>query len=222
LASNRATAAKTSHTLWIHTLSRTLSNHASSHLSKASLARLLQPTICFKILKALPFGEIIYDSDQSTRYDSSTKVGLTIAEIMLDYHRPNTPELDEKQAIKNDSSLSSSGLVLFSLHHNTPSASLSTVGFPTPPRKKSSKRSKINPDQEEDQEEEEREEATLFIPTTAHDLRFIRPGVEVWVWEPVQEVVLPALASSALEAEDGKEDDEIRRALLCSRFAFML
>lgn len=178
------------------------------------------------MIEVLSFGELAAESSLSledndpvgtSAFRQGNKIGLAVCQIMRQYHQCASPSL-EKDGVAE----ASSGLVAFSFHLQTTSTTIPTLHFPTPPRPK---RSYTRMDGGEEADPNPEEHAQLYLPTTAHDLRFIQPDAEIWVWEPVHEIIL-SQTSSAKEAEVGMVEEqgegEVKRALLCSRFAFML
>lgn len=123
------------------------------------------------------------------------------------------------------------GLVAFSLHlHPTATAAAASTAAGAPP---------VLPPATSKHSTEKRPAGgcSLFLPSNPHDLRFLREGVEVWVWAPYEEVVLDAgkveegneaglgdgmdVDGGAGGASGGSEGRETV-ALVCSRFGVLV
>jgi hypothetical protein len=175
-ASGLLSSARTSQTLWLHSISRQLSTQTHSHaLARPLLAKLLQPSLRLTVLEVLPFGSTRSCPPTTTtpthRHSGESKIVLTNCRLLLsssasedDGNEEELPETDLQ------------GLVLFSLHEHPPASSQPIF---LPPRKRHSK------DHNDDDDTR-----NVFLPSNPHDLRFVQVGAEVWVWDPCYEVVL--------------------------------
>ncbi|GAA5901415.1 hypothetical protein JCM5296_003004 [Sporobolomyces johnsonii] len=193
-ASSVLASARTEQALWLHDLSRHLSTlTASGPLSHTQLANALQPAVRLFILE-LPSSDAQEDDSTASRTDRTRDRRTVLAFCKLDVsdladardETPSTPERDLQ------------GLVLFSLHER-PSAPSSSVVVPPPHHDRSRTTSR-----------------SVFVPANPHDLGLLRPGSEVWVWEPFHEVTLVGSdsgawairPSGALDEGKGEEEGE--------------
>lgn len=134
------------------------------------------------------------------------------------------------------------GWVLFSLHHQITPAPNSASVLPTPPRKKprtettpfgsdpvsptpgngtagwrqveKATAAKEGPDQAA--------EFAHVLPIHALDLRFLVEGAQVWVWEPTRELNILQQNVPGSEIAEEVRGRPHRKALLVSRFLFVL
>ncbi|GAA5853018.1 hypothetical protein JCM9279_003785 [Rhodotorula babjevae] len=190
-------ATRTDHTLWLHDMSRRLASASSSSATSTSvagglmldeLAQALKPAIRLVVVDvpSSALGDEPGAGASSTvsdrRRGAAQKTVLARCRIVLppSITRPPTstppPETDDLV-----------GLVLFSLHERSGATSSAASSVPPPPPapppppsspSKRTTTSRTRP-------------RSLVIPTVPPDLRWVRPGAEVWVWDPYREVVLP-------------------------------
>lgn len=129
------------------------------------------------------------------------------------------------------------GVVAFSLHLHpaaTAAAASSTAGGAPP----------VLPPPASKHSTQKRAAASLFLPSHQHDLRFLRAGVEVWVWGPYEEVVVGTGETRGTSGGEGEAVEEEGRevgetasgrsggsqgsegrvavALVCSRFGVLV
>ncbi|GAA5966571.1 hypothetical protein JCM21900_005508 [Sporobolomyces salmonicolor] len=197
-ASSVLSAARTEQALWLHDLSRQLATLVSSGpLSRSQLANILQPAVRLFILE-LPSLSAQEDdpaaSSINRRRDRRTALALCRLDVS-DLADPPPTDLDETLPTSAAPQRDLEGLVLFSLH-SSPSAPSSSRPLPAAPGNPSRTTSR-----------------SLFVPSNPHDFRLLRPGSEIWVWEPFHEVTLAASASAdwairSRGAEDKRQGEE--------------
>ena len=154
-----------------------------------------------RVLETLPLRTA---TDPSRPWDVSKTV-LTRCRLLLDLAASSPPPFSPSPASPTSSNAptassssqdtqdaSLTGLVLLSLHANPPSSSLSHVRSIPPPFLPTRKRDPGGATATQDA-------ATLFFPANAHDLSFVCPGIEVWAWDPMNEVELPEDGAVARE-----------------------
>lgn len=201
-------AVRTDHTLWLHDMSRRIASASSTTSTSASvggglaldeLAQALKPAIRLVVvdIPSSSSGDELGTGARATTPDRRRGVGqksvLARCRIVLppSITRPPTssPPTESDDLV---------GLVLFSLHERSSSAASAIPPPPPPapppppssPTKRGTTTSRTRP-------------RSLIIPTVPPDLRWIRPGAEVWVWDPFREVVLP-------RPRDDEGDDDWR------------
>ncbi|BGP51446.1 hypothetical protein JCM10450v2_007388 [Rhodotorula kratochvilovae] len=198
-ASAALAAARTAQTLWLHDMCRALSA-AEGARTREELAAELGPAVRVLVLEVLAWERAAGEPAAGGR-DRRRERRTVLARCRLllpPSAGPPTDAEDDPPAAERDTT----GLVLFSLHER-PSSSSSSSAVPAPsPTKRTGPATSP---------------AGLFVPTTAHDLRFVRPGAELWAWEPVREVVLSARAEdwrvappAARTHEVEEENEEVR------------
>ncbi|TKA54750.1 hypothetical protein B0A53_02559 [Rhodotorula sp. CCFEE 5036] len=172
-ASSLLSAARTEQTLWLHDFSRRLAATAStSNGRRTTTATTTLAADLRPDLRLKVLQVLSFGNDEADSFMTS------------DRRRERRTTL--------------AGLVLFSLHdHHFGGSSTSSVPLPSPTKRP-------RPDSDSDPSSSSSSSSTartLAVPTIPPDLRLIRPGVEVWVWEPFHEVTL-------LGAEDVRFDEE--------------
>ncbi|GAA5933491.1 hypothetical protein JCM1841_001330 [Sporobolomyces salmonicolor] len=196
-ASSVLSAARTEQALWLHDLSRQLATLVSSGpLSRSQLANILQPAVRLFILE-LPSLRAQEDdrATSSINRPRDRRTALALCRLdVSDLTDPPLTDLDETLPMSAVPQRDLEGLVLFSLH-SSPSALSSSRPIPAP----------RNPSRTTSR--------SLFVPSNPHDFRLLRPGSEIWVWEPFHEVTLAASASAdwairSRGAEDKREGEE--------------
>lgn len=207
-ASSLLSAARTEQTLWLHDFSRRLAQLSSASSSAAStaptsngrttttLAAELRPDLRLRVLQVLSFGTDEADSFMTSDRRRERRTTLAVCRLLVvrDRDRPAEHVPDPASSKGEPSTRETQGLVFFSLHdhHFSGGGSTSMSSVSLPSATKNLRSGATNNDSSA---------RTLAVPTIPPDLRSIRPGVEVWVWEPFHEVAL-------LEAEDVHFADE--------------
>ncbi|KAJ8291909.1 hypothetical protein OF846_004697 [Rhodotorula toruloides] len=156
-------SSRTTHTLWLHSLSRLLSNHPST---REELLERMRPDVRLRVGEMLdPFSSVAGAALGGGGAGGGRKTLLTRCRLILPSE--STTSLADEGPRRRDLE----GLVFFSLHFSTSSSS-STTTISTSSAK-----------------QEAGQKATLVVPQNPHDLaRFVSVGREVWVWEPWGEV----------------------------------
>ena len=197
-ASSLLSAARTEQTLWLHDFSRRLaavtsapSSNSRTTTTTTTLAAELRPDLRLRVLQVLSFGNDEADSFMAPDRRRERRTTLAVCRLLVrDRDRP----ADAASSKGEPTTRETQGLVLFSLHdHHSAGSSTSSVPLPSP-----TKRPRTDSDPSSSSSSTAR---TLAVPTIPPDLRLIRPGAEVWVWEPFHEVKL-------LGAEDVRFDDD--------------
>ncbi|KAI5480039.1 hypothetical protein MNV49_002004 [Pseudohyphozyma bogoriensis] len=172
-ASAALSSARTDHTLWLHTLSRTLTDQFS-HLTRPLLDKLLQPAIRLLVLETLPLGA---GAGSAAKPWEESRTILTRCRLILTHSSSDTTS--DSHVLEADME----GLVLFSLNANPPPTGIS-FGAAQPPRRKRPKST---------------ESVTIYVPTGPHDLRLVEENAEIWCWDPCYETPLPDKLGPPLE-----------------------
>ncbi|GAA5877994.1 hypothetical protein JCM16303_002808 [Sporobolomyces ruberrimus] len=186
-ASSILLASKTSHSLWLHDISRKLYSPTNSTgtttsgigRNKRELELSLEPDLKLIIL------EIMDPSSNQSEAGTGGGGGGTrgssktlFTRCRLDLSSPTSDSIDASSA-EGTVDLDMTGLVLFSLHnHRAPTSSSSSMSFSFP-------QSRPNPFDATNPKEDENERGkkrTLFIPQGSLDFRVFREGSEVWVF----------------------------------------
>ncbi|KAK4704304.1 hypothetical protein P7C70_g1906, partial [Phenoliferia sp. Uapishka_3] len=179
LTANLVSSSRTDQTLWMHTLSRLiapLQAASSPPLLYLDLAKLVQPSVRLLVLSTISFPS---SSIPTSRHWEESRSVLARCRILLDPKAAASPEFTNLNSDpqSDDSEIAEEdlvGLVLFSLHLHPPSFS-NIYSVPPPFLTKTIDSRKI-------------ESAALFLPMHAHDLRFVKEGAEMWVWDPTYEI----------------------------------
>lgn len=214
-ASSLLSAARTEQTLWLHEFSRRLAAMAVPLPAPVPvLAHELAPELRVVVLDVLSFGAEVADSFVVPDRRRERRSTLAVCRLVRD--RPELeplPEQEQEQERGEPAPLSVSarptretqGLVLFSLQDHLGQRSHPAAGSgptipspsPPPPPSKGARRS----DLALPGAPTTTKMRTVAVPTVPPDLRWIRPGVEVWIWEPFHEVGLVGV-------DDVRFDDE--------------
>lgn len=168
-AAGYLSSAQTSHTLWLHSISRKLKQQEPLKLEL--LYKILQPSMRLLVLECYPFRHSASANNSFGGYHShrdDRRLALARCQLLLEFKETTVQE----GLSAGDSSLD--GLVVFSLHDNAPASTLTALNLPRRTRHKA-------------QDDGRRH---VSVPTTPHDLRFIEAQAEVWVFEPFREVSL--------------------------------
>ncbi|KAG0656370.1 hypothetical protein C6P46_007154 [Rhodotorula mucilaginosa] len=203
-ASSLLSAARTEQTLWLHDFSRRLAATASTSNGRrtttatTTLAADLRPDLRLKVLQVLSFGNDEADSFMTSDRRRERRTTLAVCRLLGRENRDRPADAASSSSMGETNTRETQGLVLFSLHdHHFGGSSTSSVPLPSPTKRP-------RPDSDSDPSSSSSSSSTartLAVPTIPPDLRLIRPGVEVWVWEPFHEVTL-------LGAEDVRFDEE--------------
>ncbi|GAA5990477.1 hypothetical protein JCM10908_007389 [Rhodotorula pacifica] len=211
-ASSLLSGIRTSHTLWVHEFSRRLAQIAPFATSSvAALAKELQPDLRFKVLEVLTFAEGggSEGNDAAAEADSfvvrdrrrERRSTLAMCRLLRDAPAPSSAAASAPSANQDGleppppPTRETQGLVLFSLHDQLGLATSTTGGsvvpLPSPTKNRHPGRGGgvVKP----------------VIPAVPPDLRLIRPGAEVWVWEPFHQIGLvdPRAEGVVFDEESG-------------------
>ncbi|GAA6051429.1 hypothetical protein JCM3770_000516 [Rhodotorula araucariae] len=177
-------AARTEQTLWLHDMSRLVSSAGA--LPRPQLAHALQPAVRLAVVTVLSFGSDAADTLVVGGRDRRRDRRTLLAQCRLLLPAEGSGRDDGAPSEQRDLN----GLVLFSLHERPASAS-AVPGAPSPskrPAKANASGAGGTPGPPPP--------ASVVVPAAPADLRFLRPGAEVWVWEPFREVVLAQRAET--------------------------
>ncbi|KAM0786148.1 hypothetical protein ACM66B_006956 [Microbotryomycetes sp. NB124-2] len=211
-------ASKTAQSLWLHSVSRQLSDLAMP-LEHTLLVKALRPDLRVQIVQVFPFGAARTTSSgpiPSPSKRDERRVAVTRCRVLAFSDNVS----DETSGGWLNGPSENQGLVIFSLHEHP--ATTAPVFAPPATRKLRADTSVHTPGQDDSTR-------SLCVPINPHDLRFSAPGTEVWLWQPLQQVVLPG--GSLVSAPPGLSPSTTlrdpaaqleQRAVVCNRFAFLL
>ncbi|GAA6053571.1 hypothetical protein NBRC10513_000263 [Rhodotorula toruloides] len=181
--SSLLSTSRTTHTLWLHSLSRLLSTHPSTDSSGGTKEKLLErmrPDVRLRVGEVLDPYSSAAGGAGGAGGGGGRKTLLTRCRLILPSNSTSAPgEAEEGEGEgQGPRRRDLEGLVFFSLHFSTSSAS-STSSSSSTTSSSTSAAAKPEPGQK----------TTLLVPQNPYDLaRFVCAGKEVWVWEPWGEV----------------------------------
>ncbi|GAA5885104.1 hypothetical protein JCM3774_002319 [Rhodotorula dairenensis] len=191
-ASSILSAARTEQTLWLHDFSRRLAAVAGRPAQVPVLADELRPDLKVEVLEVLSFGSDEADSFMAPDRRRERRSTLAMCRLVRDRvaHERSVSASTQPQP-QPQPTRETQGLVLFSLQdrfgqHSTTAGAAPTI--PSPPKR--SRTDHLVPAALSAVSSSSMMTRTVAVPTVPPDLRSIRPGVEVWVWEPFHEAVL--------------------------------
>lgn len=243
---------RTGHTFWLSKLSMVLAERQGKKpLSPRMLAKLTAPDLRVEVLELLPIASgkraLAAGPDKNARAsprktrggrNSDEKLVLARCRLLIGVSAAAAGAAPGGEAgmdgdEKEDGDVH--GVVAFSLHLHPAvgagTASSAVDGAPPLLPQQDGRQS----DQRHAGHRAGGSGASLFLPSGVHDLRFLRAGVEVWVWGPYEEVVLN-LGGEEVDREgtvgveggrDGMregsgEEERVAVALVCSRFGVLV
>lgn len=183
-ASSLFASGKTEQTLWLHDFSRRLTGLGPTVLP--SLQAAVEPDVRVVVLEVLSFGSDEVDSFMMPDRRRERRSTLATCRLIQEPTRAaaNTDEGDDWFAAPTRET---QGVVLFSLHDQlgqAGSGSARSVPRPSPTKHARTNNLAATPSPQKNRER------SLAVPAIPPDLRLIRPGAEVWIWEPFHEVQL--------------------------------